>query len=91
MIFKELSTIFGVIAFIALAAKMLIHLYLDYVNNYKICFSPFKFIKYYFFPNDNEVAERYLMLKRVCNLLQKVFVYSFFATIILLVILGFLS
>jgi hypothetical protein len=91
MFIKELASILISISFFSLVPKMFIYLYLDSVNDYRVSINPINFIKYFVLPNDIKVSERYLRLKKACNLLHKVFIYTLFMGIVLLITWNFVK
>lgn len=69
----------------AFFSKIILHVYLDNANGYKLAAGSISsFI--YLLPYDKEVSERFIKAKIICNWLQKMSIFLFVSTIILLII-----
>jgi hypothetical protein len=60
----------------SLAMKSILHVYLDYKNNYEVVLSRADGIVYWLKYN-KEVLPRYEKIKRLCNLFQIIWVFFF--------------
>jgi hypothetical protein len=85
-----LYSISAYLFFILLFVKVVLHIQLDNGNGYKIVFSPVS-TWVYLLPYDKEILQEFEKKKRLCNKIQKLFMYFLFATIFFLVIKIFLT
>lgn len=76
--------------FILLFIKIIIHIYLDNSNGYKIVVSPVS-TWIYLLPYDKEVLKGYEKKKKLCNKVQRLLIYFLWFTILSLGIKAFAS
>ena len=84
---------FGISAylfFISLAAKIIIHIYLDNSNGYRIVVSPVSTWTY-LLPYDKDVSDEFGRKKELCNKIQKLSIYFLCSTILLVIMRAFLT
>ena len=91
-ILQVMNTIYELVAYIfffLLATKIILHIYLDDSNGYKVFVSPLEGMKY-FLPYENEVSPEYEKKKKLCNKIQPLTIYLFILLILILLLKNFL-
>jgi hypothetical protein len=82
-------TIISFLFAVSLFAKIIIHVYLDNSQGYKIVVSPVS-SWIYLFPYDKDVSDEFVKKKTFCNYLQKIMLLFFILVILSLALKIFL-